>query len=257
MHNRQKLTQMETVIPKISTVFSSLLRADLTTQWRNRRSLLLTLLVPIIILSSWKGVIDKLGSAFAIGNCVTVGLMAIGLMGYSNSIARDRDKGIFQRLRVAPMPSWAIMASRLTVQLLMITIMTIGVFIAGINIDHITDITAGGYALALFTAFVGGAVYLSLGQVIVGLVKNPETVNSTTRLVYFVFIMVGMFGEIGLLGDEFKKIVHWTPYGTVKTIVMRGLTPGLWDSDATMSLLVTIGYTVVLAGVGIKKFRWK
>src|SRR2546425_142785 len=111
---------METTIPKTSTVLSSLFRADFTTQWRNRRSFIPVLLVPVIILISWKGLVDKLGGAFALSTCITIGLIAIGLMGYSNSIARDRDKGVFQRLRVAPMPSWCIMVSRLLVQLMMI-----------------------------------------------------------------------------------------------------------------------------------------
>ncbi|HWB25895.1 MAG TPA: ABC transporter permease [Chitinophagaceae bacterium] len=244
-------------IPKLSAVFQSLLRADLTTQWRNRRGLILTLIVPVIILTSWKNIIEHFGSDFALSNCITVGLMAIGLMGYSNSIARDREKGIFQRLRVAPMPSWAIMASRLAVQLLMITLMALAVFFTGMNVDHITDITPTGYIVALLTAFVGGAVYLALGQAIVGLIKNPETVNSTTRLVYFIFIMVGMFAEFGALGDQVRQIAHWTPYGTVKTIVMAGLKPEKWGNDATMSLLATIGYAVVLAGIGIKNFKWR
>src|SRR5689334_13104809 len=181
-------------IPKTSAALNSLLRADLVTQWRNRRSFILLLLVPVIILISWKGVIEKFGGPFALSTCITIGLVAIGLMGYSNSIARDRDKGVFQRLRVAPMPSWCIMASRLLVQLMMIILLTVLVFIAGNNIDHIT-LTPAGYALTFLTAIVGGAVYLSLGQVVVGLIQNPETVNSTCRLIYFVFIMVGMFGE--------------------------------------------------------------
>ena len=100
-------------------------------QWlfRWRSYLPVVLLVPVIILLSWKGVIDKLGAAFALSTCITIGLVAIGLMGYSNSIARDRDKGVFQRLRVAPMPSWCIMASRLAVQVAMILLLTIIVFL--------------------------------------------------------------------------------------------------------------------------------
>src|SRR5882757_9401849 len=104
---------METTLPKISIVFKSLLRADFTTQWRNRRSSILTVIVPIVILISWKDIIDKIGPEFALSSVITVGLMAIGLMGYSNSIARDRDKGVFQRLRVAPISSSTIMLSRL------------------------------------------------------------------------------------------------------------------------------------------------
>ncbi len=246
---------MEINIPKTSTVFASLLRADLLTQWRNRRSFVLVLFVPVIILISWKDVIDKLGGAFALSACITIGLMAIGLMGYSNSIARDRDKGVFQRLRVAPVASWSIMASRLTVQLMMILLLTLIVFLAGYYVDHIT-LEPAGYILSFITALVGGAVYLGMGQVIVGLIQNPETVNSTTRLVYFVFIMVGMFGEFGILGDQVKELATWSPYGTVKHLLGAGMEPGTWNSDTWVQLLVTIAYAVLFSAIGIKKFKW-
>jgi len=246
---------METIIPSTSTVLKSLLRADLKTQWRNRRAVVLTVLVPVIILFSWREIINQIGGAFALGSCITVGLMATGLMGYSNTIARDRDKGIFQRLRVAPLSSWSIMTSRILVQLLMIFIITSAVLIAGYALDNIT-IPAQGYALAFLAAIVGGAVYLALGQVIVGLIKNPETVNATTRLVYFIFIMVGMFGQLGILGDAIKKYVIWTPYGTVQTILSGAMVPSKWTSTTSEALLVTIGYAVVLFVIGIQKFQW-
>ena len=246
---------MEVNIPKTSAVFAALLRADLTTQWRNRRSFVLVLLVPVIILISWKGIIDKMGGAFALSSCITIGLVAIGLMGYTNSIARDRDKGIFQRLRVAPVASWSIMASRLAVQLMMILLLTILVFLAGFYIDHIS-LTAPGYIFTFFTAIVGGAVYLGLGQVIVGLIQNPETVNSTSRLIYFLFIMIGMFGEFGVLGDQVKEMSLWSPYGTVKHIISAGMEPAKWNKQTTMALLATIGYAVVFSLIGIRKFKW-
>lgn len=246
---------MEINIPKSSTVFSALLRADFTTQWRNRRSAVLALLVPVIILISWKGVIKLFGGPFVLSSAIALGLVAIGLMGYSNSIARDRDKGIFQRLRVAPIPTWAIMISRLTVQLTMILIVTLLVFITGYYVDGI-HLSAVGYLLTVISALLGGAVYLSLGQMIVGLIKNPETVNSTSRLVYFAFIITGMLGGLGVLGDKAKEIAKWSPYGTVQTMLAGSLQPDLWRSETSMALLVTLGYTLIFAFMGIKKFKW-
>ena len=246
---------MEISIPKTSAVYASLLRADLKTQWRNRRSFILVLLVPVIILISWKGIIAKMGGPFALSSCITVGLVAIGLMGYSNSVARDRDKGVFQRLRVAPVASWSIMASRLTVQLIMILLMITLVFLAGYNIDKIT-LSAPGYAITFFTAIIGGAVYLSLGQVIVGLIQNPETVNSTSRLVYFIFIFVGMFGDFGIKDSQLKNVMAWSPYGVVKHLISTGMQPETWSTETTMQLLVTIGYAVVFSVIGIRKFKW-
>jgi ABC-2 type transport system permease protein len=248
---------METSIPKTSTILKTLLRADLTTQWRNRRAVILTLIVPVIILVSWKGLIPKLGGPFVLSNSITIGLIATGLMGYSNSIARDRDKGIFQRLRVGPLPAWTIMGSRIAVQLGMIFLIATFVFISGYEFDGV-KLTTGGYAVSYLTSLAGGLVYLSVGQAIVGGIRSPETVNATSRLIYFVFIMSGMFGE--LLLDDAGKILHdiivWSPYGTVKTIVAAGMEPAKWNNEASMALLVTFGYTVVFAFMGIKWFKW-
>jgi len=215
---------MQTAIPSTSAVLSSLLRADFTTQWRNRRSVMLVVLVPIVILISWKGLVEKFGGTFVLSNCITIGLNAIGLMGYSNAIARDRDKGVFQRLRVAPIPSWSIMMSRLLVQLAMILIVTTAIFVVGNNYDKIS-LSPSGYLLGFIAAIVGGAVYLALGQAIVGLIKNPETVNAVTRLIYFIFIMIGMFGELGMLGHELGEVVRWSPYGTVKRLLSASMDP--------------------------------
>jgi len=246
---------METTIPKTSTVLASLLRADFTTQWRNRRAVVLTLIVPVIILMTWKGI--GVSGPFILSNSITIGLFASGLMGYSNSIARDRDKGIFQRLRVAPVPSWAIMSSRLLVQLSMIIMTTTIVFIIGKDYDGI-NLTPAAYALTYLTSIIGGAVSLSLGQMIVGGIKNPETVNSTTRLVYLAFILVGMFGEI--YQNKLRKIladaVEYSPYGAVKTILSTSMEPDKWTNHTTTALLVTIGYAIVFATFGIKWFKW-
>ena len=249
------------VAPAISlapatSVFTSLLRADLTTQWRNRRASIMVILIPSIILISWKGLVEKFGGAFVLSNCITVGLNAIGLMGYTNSIARDRDKGIFQRLRITPAPRWTIMVSRLTVQLLMIVMVTIVLFIVGYQVDNI-HMQASAYALTFCAAIVSGAVYLSLGQTIVGLIRNAETVNVTTRLVFFLFIMTGMFASMGALGQVASDISKWTPYGAVQRILADSLNPGAWKAQSNMALLATIGYILVFSIIGIRKFQWQ
>lgn len=245
----------ETIIPKTSTVLTALLRADFTTLWRNRRAVVMVFLVPLVIIVSFKDLVNTAGGPFVLSDSLVYGLIAIGLMGYTNSIARDRDKGIFQRLRVAPASNWTIMMSRLMVQLTMIVLVTTVIFIVGFDYDKIS-LTATGYLLTYLTAIIGGALYLALGQLIVGLIKNPETVNSTSRLIYFTFVIVGMFGGTGRLGPQMQQLTQWSPYGTVQTIMAKGMVPGSWTMDTTNALLVTLGYTIVFAVIGIKNFKW-
>jgi ABC-2 type transport system permease protein len=245
---------METNLPKTTTILTALFRADITTQWRNRRAVIMVLAVPIVILVTWKGLIHAIGGPAVLSTCITIGLISIGLMGYSNAIARDREKGVFQRLRVGPAPAWCIMASRLMVQLVMIMGLTLMVFVVGYQYDKIT-LTAAGYILTFFSAIVGGAVYLSMGQVIVGRINNPESVNSTTRLVYFLFVMVGMVGSF-INNDKIKQIVNYSPYGAVKSILAASMHPATWNNDTTIYLLLVLGYAIVFSVLGIKWFKW-
>ena len=246
---------METKIPSASAALTALLRADFSTQWRNRRAVIMVIVVPVIIVISWKGLVSKFGGSFVLANGITIGLTSIGLLGYSNSVARDRERGIFQRLRVAPVPNWSIMISRLVVQLAMIVITTLAVFISGAYMDKIT-LTPSGYVLGFISAIVGGAVYLGLGQAIVGRIKNEETVSAVTRLIYFVFIMVGMFSELGALPRMLTTVMKWSPYGTVKNVVFASLQPGSWTQQTTLYLLAMLGYALVFSFLGIKWFRW-
>lgn len=58
--------------PSSGRVFLSLLKADLTTQWRNRRASIMVILLPVIIVIAWKGLISKTGGAFVLSNAMTL-----------------------------------------------------------------------------------------------------------------------------------------------------------------------------------------
>jgi ABC-2 type transport system permease protein len=246
---------MDIVTPSTLQIFKSLFKADLVSQGRNRRASIMSLLVPIIILISWKGVIEKLGGPSVLSSSITIGLVAVGLMGYANTTARDREKGVFQRLRITPASTGAIMTSRITVQLLQMALMTCIVFIAGYFVDKIT-LSIGGYVLAFIISLICGAVYLGLAQAIVGLITKSETVNSATRFIYIALILMGAFGELGILGEAVKQIVLWSPYGVVKVLLFAAMLPSTWSGTTWIALVVTLVYIIVFTGIGIKWFKW-
>lgn len=213
-----------------------------------------------MILLPYKGHVPPGGAAFVLSYSLSYGLIALGLMGYPNNIARDRDKGVFQRLRVAPIPTWAIMGSRLLVQVVMILIITLAIFIVGNQVDKIA-LSTEGYVLTFLTAIICAAFYLSLGQLIVALIKNPDTVNSTSRFTFLFFILVGTFANIfqqkGELPHMWVNILHWWPYGTINTVLAASMAPEKWDLDVTYALLATIGYIALFLVIGMRKFTWE
>ncbi len=241
--------------PSSSKIFSSLFKADLMIQWRNRRASIMSIVVPIIILISWRDIVDRLGGAFALSSCITIGLIAIGLMGYANTTARDREKGVFQRLRVTPASTTLIMTSRIAVQLVQMAAMTILVFVAAYFIDHIT-LSTGGYLLSLVASLLCGAVFLGLGLTIVGLISSAETVNAVSRFLYIALVFIGAIGELGVLGNILKQIILWSPYGTVKTLLLASMTPSVWNPSMLTAFGVSVLYAAVFSYIGIKWFKW-
>jgi len=249
------MNTIELATPSRLSTFRALFKADMRVQWRNRRASLMTILVPVIVLISWSGIVAQMGGPFAMSSCITIGLMAVGLMAYANSTARAREKGIFQRLRVTPAGTFEIMASRIVVQLIQMLLMAVVLFIAAYVIDHVA-LSVGGYVLGALFSVLSGAVFLALGLAVVGLVRNAETVNSISRFVYIALVIVGAIGELGVLGTLAEKIVLWSPYGSVKVLLLAAMQPSAWDMSATYALLASLAYCVVFAFIGIKWFKW-
>src|ERR1700728_1503932 len=245
--------------PSTRLILSSLLRADFTVLLKSRRALLLSILLPYLILvstSSKKGTAHLGGSLIVIGLCITYGIASTSIMGYSLAVARDREKGVFQRLRVTPASTWAIMVSRLSVQVLANLIIALVVVILRARIRHLS-LSVGQYGLVLLISILGGAMFLSIGQALVALVKSSDTVNSTARLLYIGLIFLGIFGQTGTLGHTWDTVARWSPVGTVMTLYAGVLKLSAWNARDLESLLVVVGYIVVFSFIGIRWFQWE
>jgi ABC-2 type transport system permease protein len=236
-----------------------LLRADITTQLRSYRSLFLSFALPILVLivtSSGGKRAAKLGGADVVVQlALTVGLVSICTIGFSTLVARDRDRGIFQRLRVTPAPAWTIMGSRWIVQVMAVLVMSIVVLIAGAAIVGV-GLSAGGYVATVVVALLGSAVFLSIGQAIVGLIPNADTLNAAGRLLYIPLIGLSLFGQSDVLGTPFELVSRWSPGGCLETLLSSAMGATSWTGQTWGAVLASAAYVVVFAGVGIRWFRW-
>lgn len=247
-----------TARPRLSLIVSSLARADFTALVKNPRRTLLSFLLPILLLvvtSSNKST-DHLGGAlYIIGLSLAYGLVSTSILGYALSVARDRENGVFQRLRVTPAPTWTIMTSRLATQVVSNLIMAIIVVIVGAQMHHV-PLSASDYLLVLAISVLGGAVFLSIGQALVGLVKSADTVNAGGRILLILLLMLGLFGQSGALGGFWEAVSRWSPVGAVMSLFAGVLNLSTWGSRDWDALVACGGYIVVCVAAGIRWFRW-
>jgi ABC-2 type transport system permease protein len=235
-----------------------LLRADVTAQVRNPMSLVLTFALPLILLliTSFGKNPTALGApAFRVSLALTAGLISIGTAGYSLAIARDRDTGVFQRLRVTPVPTWTIMVSRWIVQLGAVLIMTIVVLAVGAVVVGVT-MPPQDYLFTVLVALLGSAVFLSIGQAIVGVIASADTLNAAGRLIYIPLIGLSVFGNTDRLGTTFEMVSRWSPGGCLETLLLGAMGATAWNDQCWGALFASAGYTLFFAVIGIRWFRW-
>ena len=244
--------------PALSQILRALLEADLTVQLRNNRALLLSFALPLVLLFALfaSKFYSSLGDPrFRVAAALTLGMASIAILGYSMTVARDREKGVFQRLRVTPAPTWAIMSSRLAVQVAVNLAMALTVLVAAGLIEGVA-LSAEGYVLTIVCVIVTSALFLGVGQALAGLVKSAETLNAVGRIAYLPLFALGLFGHSTILGTTFELVSRWSPGGTAVALLSSAMNPSNWSSETWLALAVSIAYSIVFAGIGIRWFQW-
>lgn len=252
-------TGVEAARPPLGLAMRSLLRADSIVLLNSKTSLFLSTLLPIVILVATtigKAQSRLGGSSLIIGLALTLGLLTSSLFGYTLTLAHDRELGVLQRLRVTPAPNWMIMTSRLIVQVATNLIASIIVVIVGAIVHGLT-LNIGQYLLVIAVAVLGAAVFLAIGQAVVGLVKSTSAINAISRLLMILLILLGLLGGTGILGDTIKAIADWSPVGALMALFSDVLNQSAWSGQDTYSLLACTGYIIVFAFIGIRWFRWE
>src|SRR5947209_995278 len=244
--------------PTLSGILRALLQADLTVQLRNGRALVLTFFPPLAVLyglSAAKRGAQLGGPIVKVSLALTLGIALIAILGYTASVARDRELGVFQRLRVTPAPTWTIMLSRLAVQILSMLAMTVVVLVAAAVVENVS-LDPAAYLMTLTIVIVSSAVFLGVGQALVGLIKSADTVNAVGRLSFLPLVALGLFAHSAIFGTTFETIARWSPGGAVATLLAGAMQPAAWSADTGWALLASVLYAVVFAGIGIRWFQW-
>ena len=242
--------------PPTGMALRTLLRADATVLLRNRQALLLSIVLPVAILfltgSGRRNVLDP---GYLIGLSITYGLMASGLLGYPIAMARDRETGVFQRMRVTPVPMWTIPASRIAVQLVLSLVMSLVVLGLG-GVRHHLTFGIGSWLLVLVVSLLGAAVCLAIGQAVVGLTSTSTGVSAAGRVLFALLLVIGLIGSTGLLGSTFRTVAGWTPVGALSNLYSAATGSVGWGSDQWTGLMASLIYVAVCGYVGVRWFRW-
>ena len=227
-----------------------LTRAEISRLRRNRRYLLFTVGLPVVLylLFAKQGKSTAYGvnfSAYYMVAMATFGAFAGALNGNAIRISEERKVGWIRQLRLTPLPASGyviakILTSMATTIVSIVIVLLLGRFYGGVHL------AAWQWLVVAVIVWLGSTIFAALA-VAIGYRFQPDQVQPIALLVYFTFTILG--GIWFPLGGALQKIGEFTPtYQAIKIstdvigdkTVPAGLVAGLFVWLAIFAALATL-----------------
>jgi ABC-2 type transport system permease protein len=230
-----------------------LARAEISRLRRNRRYLITTLALPIILylLIGTRAKATVYGVDFAAYYMVamaTFGSFSGALMNNSVRIAQERKEGWIRQLRLTPLPPSAYVVAKLLAAMAITVPSVVIVLLLGHFVGHV-HMSASAWISVAVVVWLGALIFAALA-VAIGYRFHPDQVQPLATLIYFVFIILG--GLFFPLGGVLQNIGKFTPtYEAVK--ISTSLVSGASVSVAlVVGMVVWLGIFIALAALSVR-----
>ncbi len=261
----------DVVLPSLTSVYRSRATVELKEFFRQRESVVFTLLFPVILLVVFGAVLDyDIGGGVTFTQYFMAGIIAAGILGASLqnmaiSIATERSDGTLKSLAGTPMPRSAYFVGKVA-QVLAVTVaiivvlLLIGVVFYGIDLPAGTDWLTFAWVTAL-----GAAACTLLGIALSSLARNGRSASATVTpfalLLQFISGVFFQFSEIPTWMQTVAAVfpLKWMAQGLRSVFlpdVMAASEPaGGWELGRTALVLAV--WCVVGLGLCVATFRWQ
>ncbi|SFL91185.1 ABC transporter permease [Geodermatophilus ruber] len=199
----------EVALPPVARVYRSRAAVELKEFFRQRESVVFTLVFPVMMLVVFGAVLDyDLGAGVTFTQYFMAGIIAAGIVGASLqnmaiSIATERSDGTLKHLSGTPMPKSAYFVGKV-VQVLAVTVLiaaillAVGVFAYGIDLPSGSD-----WFTFVWVAVLGAAACTLLGIAVSSLAKNGRSASAMVTPIALVLQFIsGVF-------FQFSQVPAW------------------------------------------------
>lgn len=260
----------EAALPSVATVYRSRASVELKEFFRQRESVVFTLLLPVLLLVVFGAVLDfDLGEGVSFTQYFMAGIIAAGILGASLqnmaiSIATERSDGTLKHLAGTPMPHSAYFVGKV-VQVLAVTLASIVVLLlVGVVFYRIDLPTGTDWLTFAWVAVLGAAACTLLGIAISSLAKNGRSASATvTPFALLLQFISGVFFQFSEIPGWMQTIaslfpLKWMAQGLRSVFLPDALAAdepaGSWELDR---VALVLGLWCVLGLLlCVRTFRW-
>jgi ABC-type transport system involved in cytochrome c biogenesis permease component len=231
------------------------LRVSLRLHFRNRMALLYGYLFPLIFLVAFWVLYrhEKIPLLRHMGELLTVSVLGGACFGLPTTLVSERERGVWRRYRLAPVPTWQLVASTIIARYLIV--LTAGLLQFGLALA--VGMTAPAHPLALWLAFTLVAfAFIGLGLVIATLADNVPAVQALGQCIFLPMLIIGGVAvQLASLPAWAQHVSAFFPGRYAVEALQAAVTgPGAMGSRFSLLALALTGAAGCVAGAIL--FRW-
>ena len=184
------------------------------------------------------------------------GVMAAGFTTLAITLVVRRETGLLKRLRLSPLPSWALLASIFVSTTIVALVQVLLLLLIG-RIGYHVSFPPSWAALAI-AVLVGIVSFSAMGVAASTVIPNQETAGPVTSIVFFVLLFLAGFWFPIAPGSGLAKFSNYLP---VRHLILAmdasfRIPPGATSLWAWHDLLVVALWGVGATLIALRRFRW-
>lgn len=228
---------------------------SLRLHFRNRLALLYGYLFPLVFLVAFWVLYryEKVPLLRHMGELLTVSVLGGACFGLPTTLVGERERGVWRRYRLTPVPTWVIVAS--TALARYVIIVSAGLLQLGVALA--VGMTAPEHPVALAVAFTGATfAFIGLGLVIAALADNVPAVQALGQCIFLPMLIIGGVAvPLGSLPEWAQHVSAFFPGRYAVDALQAGVNGGGFAAIRfSLAALALIGFAAVVAGAAL--FRW-
>lgn len=162
---------------------------------------------------------------FLVPGIVAMMIMSNNMNGVAGQIAAWRERGILRRMQGTSLKASTFIAAQITARLLLNGSQALLVVLIA-NLVFNIDV-AGSWLALIFFIVLGTLAFMSLGFIIAGIAKNPESAGPIAGFVTFPMLFLGgVFFPIGNMPEIIQPVVKVLPIAHLSTALRETMNIG-------------------------------
>lgn len=240
--------------PKMNGLLTHL-GLSLRLHFRNRMALLYGYLFPLIFLVAFWVLYrhEKIPLLRHMGELLTVAVLGGACFGLPTTMVSERERGVWRRYRLTPVPTWAMVASTVVARYLIVLTAGLLQLAAALMIG----LSMPAHPLELFLAFTFVSfAFIGLGLVIAMLADNVAAVQALGQCIFLPMLIIGGVAvQLASLPLWAQHVSAFFP-GRYAVEAMQACVNGPGVAGARFSLLALALIGAAGCFAGGKLFRW-